>query len=29
MSDFTWRQVIRDGLLLLFVAGLFIAWCAK
>ncbi len=29
MNDFTWRQVIRDGLAFLFVAGLFIAWCAK
>jgi hypothetical protein len=29
VSDFTWREVIRDGFLLLFVAALFVAWTAR
>lgn len=29
MTDFPWWQVARDGVLLLFVAALFIALCSR
>jgi hypothetical protein len=29
MSHEAWRSVLREGFALLFVAALFVAWCAK